>query len=211
MGDAPHGPLVFGTDDDAAAVPNGPIFEVTSDDGSIIVTDPVGPVVDLAAAVPPFASIELVAGMVMVSVPQGVWFQVPFNGFGPVEVLTQDLGAAAGIGIPADEDGVYDCEATLCLQITEIDLAQLGIEVAQTKGGSPLGAGDIPASHVILSNDRATPYRTCATSTVLVDLLAGDHLELWVMGTNPIGSDPFVVAAGVGSLEAVRLKKLFPV
>ena len=81
----------------------GPIFEVTSDDGSIVVTDGTGPVVDLAATIQPFASIEMVVGMVMVAVPNGIWLQVPWNTLGPVEVLTQDLGAAAGIGIPEEK------------------------------------------------------------------------------------------------------------
>ena len=188
----------------------GPIFEVTSDDGSILVTDGTGPVVDLAARIEPFASIELMVGIVMVAVPQGIWFQVPFDVLGPVEVLTQDLGAGAGIGIPEDEEGIYDCEVTLCLQISEIDTAQFGVELAMTKGGSPAGAGDIPASHVIIPNARPFPYRACATATVLTALRQFAHLEAWVMGTNPVGSDPFVVAAAVGSLEAVRLKKLIP-
>lgn len=209
MGDAPHGPLVFGAEDDGA-VPNGPIFEVRSEDESIEVLDGFGPVVDLAVAQQPYASIELVAGMVMVSVPQGIWFQVPFNTLGPADTLVQVLGAAAEIEIAEQDGGDYDCEGTLCLQISEIDPGQLGIEMALTVGGDPTGPGDIPASHVILSNDRGTPYRTCATSTVLRNMVDGDALQMWVMGTNPIGSDPFVVVAGVGSLECVRLKKIIP-
>ena len=189
----------------------GPIFEVTSDDGSIVVTDGTGPVVDLAATIQPFASIEMVVGMVMVAVPNGIWLQVPWNTLGPVEVLTQDLGAAAGIGIPEDEGGIYDCEVTLCLEIEEMDTAQFGVELAMTTGGDPTGAGDIPASHVIIPNARPFPYRACATGTVLAPLLDSAHLEAWVRGTNPIGSDPFVVGAAVGSLEAVRLKKVIPV
>ncbi len=204
----PHGPLVFGTEEEEDT-PNGPIFSVTSDDESLLVTDPGGPTVNLEVNAV-YASIELALGA-LGPISNGIWIKVPFNVLGPVEVLGQLTGTLAAIGIPEDQGGDYDCELSLCFAVEEMDGTQLGIETALTTGGSPDTAADIPASHGFITNPGTLPFRACSTSTVLVPLVDLDLLQAWVKGTNPFGSDDFVLGRSSGSMEAVRLKRRFPV
>lgn len=210
MGDAPHGPLVFGEED--ADTPNGPIFEVTSEDGSIAVVNPTGPIVDLSAVVQPYGSIVLTNAMG--TVPQGTWVQVPFNVAGPVDTLIQNLGAGASIEIPEDEGGDYDCEYSLCITLDDVDGGSTGILFVLTTGGAPAGGNTLPGSGgaIAVANHMGPglPWTHCVHGTVLAALVDSDTLELWAFGTNPPASDPIGVAASTGSLEAVRLKKVIP-
>lgn len=192
-------------------IAGGPILEIISDDGSIVVQDGTGPTVNLEQETTRFASLEIDSAMG--SVPQGTWVRVPFNVAGPVEVLTQDLGAGAGIGIPEDEGGTYDCEYVLCVEIDDIDIGSTGIAFVMTTGGAPAGANTLNGSRTFLAIDNhfdGLPITHCVSASVLRDLVASDHLELWARGTNPPLSDPISVSDTTGSMEAVRLRKIIP-
>lgn len=222
MGDAPHGPLVFGVPDEGGA-PNGPLFDVISSDGSIVVTDGGGPTVDVETRKSRYASIEIDNSDF--TVPNGgvlptVWTSVPFNLFGPAHVLEQHPVPTVGparIVIPADEDGDYDIEYTLTLHCDDFDAVNPGIWHTLTIGGDP-GAGGTILTPTLTIFDLPSDTRAGATditysicTSMLRTLLAGEFLSLWMTGLNPVGSDPLHFSRVFGSMEAVRLRKVFPV
>lgn len=193
------------------APPSGPIFEVTSENGTIEVTNPEGPVVNLETVPQPYASIELDSAMGVV--PQGTWLQVPFNVLGPARELVQDLGGGAGIGIPEDLGGHYDCEYILCLEVDDIDTGSAFLTFVMTTGGAPAGGNTLNGSRTVVQisgNFTSLPIRCCVSASVLYHLVDADHLELWAMGSNPPASDPITIGNSTGSLEAVRLERIIP-
>lgn len=192
-GAGPHGPLVFGLDEET----QGDLTGLTSADGSILIQDPGGPVPDLSER-RIYGAMALGPGA-MGPVPIATWVQVPF----PINAPASRVGQiASNLVIQAGEANTYLMGYGVAFDYVN-DPGLSVIRFTMTLGGSPAAAGvPILGTGAIVGLDGTERVAT-VSRTSLLTLAPAQFMGLWMfVDTGAVPFDATSLDADIWTVKA---------